>query len=192
VAGLLTAAGALALPATAHASLLSPAAEDALATYIAIFALFFVPIVLIVLFWIVHVMPEKIAHKKHHPQFEAIRTLCLLGCAFGLQGIAGAFNVQDPSTDFAFLEFEPYPTIGGSRFQGPAVAPSRVDRAWRMAGQLAFPAGKIASRADTCRMAILCSWTAARPSLNPLVLSTLNTEWSAGRRRSASIRSTFR
>ena len=83
VVGLLTAAAALALPAPAHASLLPPEMEDQLATYIAIFVLFFVPCLLIVLFWMVHVLPEKIAHKRHHPQFEAIRTLCLLSLAFG-------------------------------------------------------------------------------------------------------------
>jgi CBS domain containing-hemolysin-like protein len=42
-----------------------------------------VPVVLIVLFWMVHILPEKIAHKRHHPQFEAIRTLCLLSLVFG-------------------------------------------------------------------------------------------------------------
>ena len=81
--GLLAAAWSLALPRAAQASLMSPEMEDTVATYIAIFALFFVPIALIVLFWMVHVLPEKIAHKKHHPQFEAIRTLCLLSLAFG-------------------------------------------------------------------------------------------------------------
>ena len=35
------------------------------------------------LFWMVHVLPEKIAHKRHHPQFEAIKTLCLLSLVFG-------------------------------------------------------------------------------------------------------------
>ena len=35
------------------------------------------------LFWMVHILPEKIAHKRHHPQFEAIRTLCLLSLVFG-------------------------------------------------------------------------------------------------------------
>ena len=54
-----------------------------MAKYIAIFALFFVPIALIVLFWMVHVLPEKIAHKRHHPQLEAIKTLCLLSLVFG-------------------------------------------------------------------------------------------------------------
>jgi len=53
------------------------------------------------------------------------------------------FAAQDPSTDFAFLEFEPYPALGGSRFQGPAVAPARVNRAWRIADQVSFPAGKV-------------------------------------------------
>jgi hypothetical protein len=71
------------LPADAHASLLSPEAEDTLAKYIALLVIFVVPVVLIALFWMVHVLPEKIAHKRHHPQFEAIRTLCLLSLVFG-------------------------------------------------------------------------------------------------------------
>jgi CBS domain containing-hemolysin-like protein len=66
-----------------HASLLSPEAEDTLATVLALFILFVVPVVLIVLFWMVHVLPEKIAHKRHHPQLDAIRTLCLLSLVFG-------------------------------------------------------------------------------------------------------------
>ena len=73
----------LLLPGRAHASFLSPEAEDALAKYIALFVIFVVPAVLITLFWMVHVLPEKIAHKRHHPQFEAIRTLCLLSLVFG-------------------------------------------------------------------------------------------------------------
>jgi hypothetical protein len=81
--GLLAAGWLLVSPSAAHASLLSPEAEDALAKYIAIFALCFVPVALIVLFWMVHVLPEKIAHKRHHPQLEAIKTLCLLSLVFG-------------------------------------------------------------------------------------------------------------
>jgi hypothetical protein len=83
VVALLVAVWSLASPTAAHASLFSPELEDKLATYIAIFALFFVPILLIVLFWMVHVLPEKIAHKRHHPQTEAIQTLCLLSLVFG-------------------------------------------------------------------------------------------------------------
>jgi hypothetical protein len=81
--GLLAAAWTLAYPAAAYASLMSPETEDKVATYIALFALFFVPVALIVVFWLVHILPEKIAHQKHHPQFEAIRTLCLLSLVFG-------------------------------------------------------------------------------------------------------------
>jgi CBS domain containing-hemolysin-like protein len=66
-----------------HASLLSPEAEDTMATVLAIVILFVVPVVLIVVFWLVHILPEQIAHKRNHPQFEAIRTLCLLSLAFG-------------------------------------------------------------------------------------------------------------
>ena len=70
-------------PEQAHASFLSPELEDKLANFLAIFILFIVPVVLIVLFWMVHILPEQIAHKRNHPQFEAIRTLCLLSLVFG-------------------------------------------------------------------------------------------------------------
>jgi hypothetical protein len=73
----------LLLPASASASLLSPEMEDKMADVIAVVVLVLVPVGGIVLFWLVHVMPEKIAHKNHHPQFEAIRTLCLLSLVFG-------------------------------------------------------------------------------------------------------------
>jgi CBS domain containing-hemolysin-like protein len=81
--GAIAAAGVLARPDAAFASFLSPEAEDTLATVLAVFILFIVPVVLIVLFWLVHILPEQIAHKRHHPQFEAIRTLCLLSLVFG-------------------------------------------------------------------------------------------------------------
>ena len=73
----------LGMSSQAEASFLSPEAEDTLATVIALFVIFVVPVVLIVVFWLVHILPEKIAHKRHHPQFEAIRTLCLLSLVFG-------------------------------------------------------------------------------------------------------------
>ncbi|HEX6974962.1 MAG TPA: DUF3302 domain-containing protein, partial [Vicinamibacterales bacterium] len=73
----------LATPGVAHASLFSPETEDKIATFIALFVIFVVPVVLIVAFWLVHILPEQIAHKRNHPQFEAIRTLCLLSLIFG-------------------------------------------------------------------------------------------------------------
>lgn len=66
-----------------------------------------------------------------------------LALVLGLRAMASAFSMVDPATDFAFLEFEPYPRFGGSTFQGPAVSASPENRAWRVAGQLSFPAGKV-------------------------------------------------
>ena len=56
---------------------------DTLAGYIAIFVLFFVPALLIYVFWMIHILPEKIAERRGHPQAEAIKTLCLLSLVFG-------------------------------------------------------------------------------------------------------------
>ena len=67
----------------ARASFLSGDALDTMADILAIVVLLIVPAIAIVLLWIVHVMPEKIAHKRHHPQTEAITTLCLLSLVFG-------------------------------------------------------------------------------------------------------------
>jgi CBS domain containing-hemolysin-like protein len=83
-AGRLVAAALLSAAATpAFASFLSGEALDTAATVIAWFVVCVVPIVVIVLFWMVHVLPEKIAMKRHHPQKDAIHTLCLLSLVFG-------------------------------------------------------------------------------------------------------------
>ena len=80
----LAAAVLLAAPAApASASFLSGEALDTAASVISWVVVCVVPIVVIVLFWLVHVMPEKIAEKRHHPQKDAIHTLCLLSLLFG-------------------------------------------------------------------------------------------------------------
>jgi len=82
----LAAAGSTAVllaPGTAAASFLSGEALDTAANVLAWVVLVLVPVVAIVLFWMVHVLPEKIAHKNHHPQRKAIQTLCLLSLVFG-------------------------------------------------------------------------------------------------------------
>jgi hypothetical protein len=56
---------------------------DKMATGLAIFIIIALPIGGIVLFWLVHVLPEKIAEKRHHPQKDAIHVLCLLSLVFG-------------------------------------------------------------------------------------------------------------
>jgi hypothetical protein len=78
----LAAAAALA-GAPAHASFLSGEALDTAANVLAIIVIIIVPVVAITVFWLVHVLPEKIAHKRHHPQKDAIQTLCLLSLFFG-------------------------------------------------------------------------------------------------------------
>lgn len=81
---LLSASLALALaPGAARASFLHGEALDSLANGLAIFILFAVPIGGVVLFWLVHILPEKVAEKRHHPQKDAIKTLCLLSLVFG-------------------------------------------------------------------------------------------------------------
>jgi hypothetical protein len=71
------------VPPLARASLFTGDTLDAVANGIAWAVLVLVPIIAIVVFWLVHVLPEKIAHKRHHPQTAAIQCLCLLSLFFG-------------------------------------------------------------------------------------------------------------
>ncbi len=73
----------LALPSHAHASFLHGETLDTVAGVIAWFAFIIVPPVLIAVFLLVHILPEKIAEKRHHPQLGAIKCLCLLSLCFG-------------------------------------------------------------------------------------------------------------
>ena len=73
----------LALPSRAHASFLHGETLDTVAGAIAWFAFILVPPVLIGAFLLVHILPEKIAEKRHHPQLGAIKCLCLLSLCFG-------------------------------------------------------------------------------------------------------------
>jgi len=76
-------AAALLMAANAHAAFLSGEALDTAADWLALFILFAVPIAAIILFWLVHILPEKIAEKRHHPQKDSIKVLCLLSLVFG-------------------------------------------------------------------------------------------------------------
>ena len=68
---------------SARASFLSGEALDTAADILAVAVLIIVPVVAIVVFWLVHILPEKFAHKRHHPQRDAIQVLCLLSLVFG-------------------------------------------------------------------------------------------------------------
>src|SRR5262245_8728668 len=67
----------------ASAAFLSGDLLDTAADWVAIIVLIVVPVAAIVLFWLVHILPEKIAENRHHPQKESIKVLCLLSLVFG-------------------------------------------------------------------------------------------------------------
>jgi CBS domain containing-hemolysin-like protein len=77
------AASALAFTAPSHASLFSGDTLDFVADIMAWVVLVIAPIIAIGVFWMVHILPERIAEQRHHPQAAAIKTLCLLSLFFG-------------------------------------------------------------------------------------------------------------
>ncbi|GMW05211.1 MAG: hypothetical protein AMXMBFR8_00080 [Nevskiales bacterium] len=79
--GSLLALAAAARPA--QASILSGETLDKAADIIALVVLVIVPVIAITVFWLVHILPEKIAEKREHPQKETIKVLCLLSLVFG-------------------------------------------------------------------------------------------------------------
>ena len=80
---LLIALALVASPTPAHASLFHGETLDSIANGISWVVLIIAPIIGITAFWLVHILPEKIAHKKKHPQTRAIQCLCLLSLCFG-------------------------------------------------------------------------------------------------------------
>lgn len=83
LASLLVPALMLAQPTHAHASMFQGDTLDSIANAIAWVVLIIGPIIGIVVFWMVHILPEKIAEKKGHPQAKAIQCVCLLSLVFG-------------------------------------------------------------------------------------------------------------
>src|SRR5215467_13738368 len=73
----------LALTSSAHASIFHGETLDSIANGISWVVLIIGPIIGIVAFWMVHILPEKIAEKKRHPQAKAIQCVCLLSLCFG-------------------------------------------------------------------------------------------------------------
>jgi len=73
----------VALPANAHASMFQGETLDKVADVMTWIVLIIAPVVAIGVFLLVHILPEKIAEKKQHPQTHAIQCLCLLSLFFG-------------------------------------------------------------------------------------------------------------
>jgi hypothetical protein len=71
------------LPSSARASLFHGETLDSIANGISWVVLIIGPIIGIAAFWMVHILPEKIAEKKRHPQAKAIQCVCLLSLCFG-------------------------------------------------------------------------------------------------------------
>ena len=76
-------AGAALFPQSAHASLFHGETLDSIANGISWVVLIIAPIIGIAVFWMVHILPEKIAEKRKHPQAKAIQCVCLLSLCFG-------------------------------------------------------------------------------------------------------------
>jgi len=70
-------------PELAHASIFQGEALDKAADILTWVVLVVAPLIGIAVFWIVHILPEKIAEKRQHPQAGAIKCLCLLSLVFG-------------------------------------------------------------------------------------------------------------
>jgi hypothetical protein len=73
----------LSRPTAANASIFHGDTLDSIANGISWVVLVIAPIIGIAVFWLVHILPEKIAEKKKHPQTHAIQCLCLLSLCFG-------------------------------------------------------------------------------------------------------------
>jgi CBS domain containing-hemolysin-like protein len=81
--GVLLGVAALLAPAAASASFLSGDALDTAANVLSWFILIVMPLVAIGAFLYVHVLPEVIAERRHHPQKDSIKVLCILSLFFG-------------------------------------------------------------------------------------------------------------
>ena len=66
-----------------QASIFKGEALDKAANALSWVVLVLVPVAGVIAFWLVHILPEKIAEKRKHPQAKAIQTLCLLSLFFG-------------------------------------------------------------------------------------------------------------
>ena len=74
---------ALMLSDAAQASLFHGETLDAIADGAAWVVLFIAPLAGIGIFLLIHILPEKIAEDRKHPQAKAIQVLCLLSLFFG-------------------------------------------------------------------------------------------------------------
>lgn len=137
----------LACPAPAHASLFKGEALDAVAEGMSWLALIVAPIVLIGVFLILHIMPEKIAEKKKHPQTAAIQCLCLLSLFFGglLWPLAWLWAYSKPVLHKLAYGTDVDESVGHHAAK-PAVAAPTDDETARLRDQVAKLEAKLAAK----------------------------------------------
>ena len=75
--------GSALMPQVAQASAFAGETLDKVADVITWIVLIIVPVIGITVFWLVHILPEKVAEKRKHPQTKAIQCLCILSLIFG-------------------------------------------------------------------------------------------------------------
>jgi hypothetical protein len=71
------------LPSTANASHFKGETLDKAADVLTWIVLIVAPVIGIGAFLMVHILPEKVAEKRRHPQAKAIQCLCILSLIFG-------------------------------------------------------------------------------------------------------------
>lgn len=133
---------------SAQASIFKGAALDKAADILSWVVLIIVPIVGIVAFWLVHILPEKIAEKRKHPQAKAIQTLCLLSLVFGglLWPIAWLWAYTKPVLyKLAYGTDTVEPEHGGKN--GPAADTDDTQELQRLRSRLAELETKLAVKA---------------------------------------------
>ena len=79
--------------APAHASIFQGETLDTVANVLSWVVLVIVPVVGIAVFWLVHILPEKIAEKKQHPQAKAIQMLVPALAVFRRHALAARLAV---------------------------------------------------------------------------------------------------
>lgn len=119
-------------PGLASASLFQGETLDAVAMGLAWFIIIVMPIVGIVIFWKLHVLPEKIAEKRHHPQKDAIHVLCLLSLFFGglLWPIAWLWAYTRPTSNFMARGTEKHDDYfheRGDKWRAGELQPEEID-----------------------------------------------------------------
>ena len=119
-------------PLSAQASIFKGEALDKFADVLTVIVLVLVPIAAISVFWLLHVLPEKIAERRHHPQQTAIKTLCLLSLVFGgmLWPIAWLWAYTKPvayKMAYGTDKHEHYFREAAERLEEGALSPEELD-----------------------------------------------------------------